>query len=54
MHPAIHEALNEAQSLLWDIREMDDMEMDTTGLMAEYDGLMAYVEMAEDMEGVQI
>jgi len=54
MNLAIEEALNEAQSVLWDIREMNDMDMDTDSLIVEYDALITYVEMAEDMVGVQL
>lgn len=47
-------AFNEAQTLLWDIREMEDMEKDCTADRVEYNALIAYGEMAYDMKGVQL
>ena len=42
-------AFDLAQMTLFDIREMDDMEMDTTADRVEYDALISYGEMATDM-----
>lgn len=47
-------AFDEAQTLLWDIREMEDMEMDCERDRVVYDALIAYGEMAYDMKGVQL
>jgi len=45
----LNDALNMAQSVQWDIQEMESMEMDTTYERVEYTALMDYANMIDDM-----
>jgi len=45
----LNDALNLAQSVQWDIQEMESMEMDTTYERVEYTALMDYANMIDDM-----
>jgi hypothetical protein len=45
----LNEALNMAQTVQWDIQEMESMEMDTTYERVEYTALLDYANMIDDM-----
>jgi hypothetical protein len=45
----LNEALNMAQTVQWDIQEMESMEMDVTAERVEYTALLDYANMIDDM-----
>jgi len=45
----LNDALNLAQSVQWDIQEMESMEMDASYERVEYTALIDYANMIDDM-----
>jgi hypothetical protein len=45
----LNEALDIAQTVMWDIQEMESMEMDVTAERVEYTALIDYANMIDDM-----
>ena len=45
----LNDALDLAHTIMWDITEMESMEMDTTYERVEYTALMDYANMIDDM-----